>query len=210
MVTETREPTFDPIPANGSGQIKPPRELSQSPAAIRARANRANAKKSGARPTTRKATTRTRKGPTSLAPEIGAFLSLVNGALIVSPLGTRPIEAIDDPSVTPTKIGDELDAVEINALASAIDAQCKRSPRFRKIVERFLGAGSGGTLVMVAGLIAARRAARHGILPREIDLQAGLILSADVSQLANMAGPNPSTDPDTGETVPDRSVSADE
>lgn len=145
-------------------------------------------------------------GPRSLRPEIGAFLMLVNSALIMSPIGTRPVQAITDPTVTPERIGYELDAAEIDALASALDAQCKRSPRFRKYVETMLSAGSGGALVTVVGIIAARRASRAGILPPMLDPMLGLALAGDgIGALVNMEPPKepaPMHDAETGETIP--------
>lgn len=173
--------------------------------------NKRDREKRAGRPQTVTPRKRTTRGPRSLAPEISAFLTLANGILIVSPLGTRPVEAITNPTIEPTHLGDELDAVEIAALASAIDAEARRSPRFRRYVERVLGGASGGTLLTVLGLVGARRAARHGILPANVDLMAGVILSADVATLANMA-PAPADpgsdgpDPETGETAPDRSA----
>lgn len=212
-------PVFDPIDAGSLAQdpITPQRRgrkgrtLSSHPSAVRAREARARAKAGTApdrRPAKRKATSSRPRTAKSLAPEISAFLALVNGIVIVSPLGTRPVEAITDPNVIPERRGDELDAIEIAALASAIDAQCRRSPRFRKYVEGVLTAGSGGTLITVLGLIAARRASRHGVLPENVDLMAGIILSADIDALAAMAPATatPETDPQTGETAPDRGV----
>lgn len=207
-------PAFEPIDARELQEPIPldkgKRSLSTNPAAVRARELRA-ARKAGTAPDRkarrRKTATRAR-GPKSLAPEIGAFLALVNGIVIVSPLGTRPVEAITDPAITPERVGDELDAAEIGALASAIDAQCRRSPRFRKYVEGVLTAGSGGTLVTVLALIAARRAARHGLIPAHIDAMGGMILAADMGALADMVPTvsEPEVDPDTGETAPDRFV----
>lgn len=142
-----------------------------------------------------------------LKEEIAAFLTLVNSVVVVSPLGTRPVEAIGDPSVTPTRIGDELDSFEIAALAAAISRQCDRSPTFRKYVERALSVGSGGTLLTTIGIIAARRAARHGVLPSHIDPMLGIMLaSGGVEALADMPTPAaPTPPPATGEIVPDRS-----
>lgn len=206
MVAETLSP-FDAIPTTDIGApARKPRELSQSPAAIKARAQRARAKGNEPRRKVGRPRKTPGRAPKSLAPEIGAFLALVNGIVIASPLGTRPVEAILDPAVMPTRVGDELDAVEINALASALDAQCRRSPRFRRYVEMALGAGSGGTLITVLGLIVARRAARHGILPENVDMMAGMVLSADIESIAAMTPDKPTTDPDTGENVPDRSA----
>lgn len=193
------KPLQDPIPLDGK---KGKRPLSDNPAARRAREYRAR-KAEGAKP---KRKPSRRPSTRSLAPEIGAVLALVNGMVIASPLGTRPIEAITDPNVQPTRIGDELDAAEIAALSSAIDAQCRRSPRFRRIIEGMLGTASGGTLVTVIALIAARRAARHGMLPANVDLMAGMVLQADVEAIANASKVQPDTTPDpvTGETAPDR------
>jgi hypothetical protein len=213
---ESLSPVFEPLDAGALAQepIAPERRgrkgrvLSQHPSAVRAREARARAKAGGGadRRARRKPSTAPRRGPKSLAPEIAAFLALVNGIVIVSPLGTRPVEAITDVNVEATRVGDELDAVEIAALAASIDAQCRRSPRFRKYVEGVLNAGSGGTLVTVIALIAARRAARHGIIPENIDAMGGLILAADVGALADMTPPRtePDADPQTGEVAPDR------
>lgn len=206
----TEAPPFDAIPL-GSLEREPlpldarrnSRVLSSDPRNVAARKRRASKPKGAPK----RRTTTARRKPVSLAPEIGALLALVNGAIIASPLGTRPVQAITDPNIAAERIGDELDGAEIAALASAIDAQCKRSPRFRKVVEGFLGAGSGGTLIAVVGLIAVRRMARHGVLPPHLDFTAGMVLSADVGALADMADAAvETTDPDTGETVPDRSA----
>lgn len=145
------------------------------------------------------------RGPKSLRPEIAALLTMANSILVMSPLGTRPLEAITDPTVEPTRVGDELDAGEINALASAIDAQCQRSPRFRKYVETVLGAGSGGALITTLAMIATRRAARHGIAPPMLDPMLGMILNGDgIEALTSMQPPAPQSVPDavTGETDP--------
>lgn len=145
-------------------------------------------------------------GPRSLRAEIGALLTLVNTAMIMSPVGTRPVQAITDPAIPLTRIGYELDAGEIDALAGALDAQCKRSPRFRRYVETFLSAGSGGALFTVVGIIAARRASRAGILPPMLDPMLGLALAGDgIGAIVNMepAAATPTgPDPETGETPP--------
>lgn len=152
----------------------------------------------------RSTSTRTR-GPKSLRPEIGALLTMANSVIVMSPLGTRPLEAMTDPNVEPTRVGDELDAGEISALASAIDAQCQRSPRFRKYVEAMLGAGSGGALITTLAMIATRRASRHGIAPPMLDPMLGMILNGDgIEALTSMQPPAPQSVPDavTGETDP--------
>jgi hypothetical protein len=75
--------------------------------------------------------------------------------------------------------GDALDGPEIEALAKAIDAQCKQSPAFRKYVTLALEVTSGGQLVGVLGIIGARRLSRHGILlPKEADAMLGGMLGS--------------------------------
>lgn len=85
--------------------------------------------------------------------QIGATLTIINLMLISVP-GLRE---------------DSLDVVEITALAKSIDLQCKTSPRFAKYVDTMLSAGSGAGLLGVCLLIAARRAARHDLIPRDFD-----------------------------------------
>lgn len=89
--------------------------------------------------------------------------------------------------------GDALDKAEIIALSKAIDAQCQSSPQFRKYVEAALTATSGGGLIVVVGMIGARRLARHGILlPQAADDQIGAVLSGDLSMLSQL----PVTEPE--------------
>jgi len=205
------EPTFDAIDAEALQVAIPKgkgRKLSDHPRAVQARDQRARSKGDApGKPTSKRAQrapTRAR-GARSLRPEIGALLVMVNTAIIMSPLGTRPIEAIADSSVPTQRLGDELDAAEIDALAGAIDAQCRRSPRFRHIIEGMLTAGSGGALVTIVGMIAARRAARHGILPPMLDPMLGMAMSGEgIGMLANMEPPTPAPAPDpvTGEREP--------
>lgn len=184
-----RPPRIDP--ATGE-----PPKLSQSPAAIRARKARARARTKPTR----------RAGPRSLRAELVGFLSLVNSLVLMTPLGTRPIAALTDPTIEPERVGDELDTAEIDALASAIDAQCQRSPRVRRVVERFLAAGAGGQLVGIVGIIVTRRAARHGALPAIVDPMLGAMLAGgDLSAaLSFVPTPEPDRAPDieTGETPP--------
>jgi hypothetical protein len=203
----TADPIFEPIPTAEIATPlpkRPGRAPALNPDGTRKHPPRPAGNRRGKTP--RKPSASRPRTPKSLAPVIGAFLALINGAVIVSPLGTRPVVAITDPNVIPERIGDELDAVEIAALASAIDAQCRRSPRFRKYVESALSAGSGGTLITVIGLIAARRLARHGVLPANIDIMGGIVLSADLDSLASIMPAPATTDAETGETVPDRSA----
>lgn len=71
-----------------------------------------------------------------------------------------------------------MDEAEIDALASALDAQAKGSPRFRAMLTNALAVSSGGQLLGVCAIIGARRAARHGIIPMEMDAQLGMMLGA--------------------------------
>lgn len=201
------EPLFETIEDRIAAQdpIPTPKRRGRPPKIDPLTGERATpARKRGPRKPSAPTRKRAPRGPRSLRPEIGAALTMLNAVLIVSPLGTRPVEAIGDPAIMPERIGDELDAAEIDALASAIDAQCKRSPRFRAYVESVLTVGSGGTLLTVLAIIAARRAARHGILPAQVDMIGGMALSSDIGALANIEPVPPSTapDPDTGETPP--------
>ena len=87
-------------------------------------------------------------------PRAGKSLETQLGASLV--MANLPLLMLD-----PT---DALDEAEIKALAKAIDAQCKTSPRFRKYVMAALEVTSGGQLVTTVGIIGLRRLARHGIL----------------------------------------------
>lgn len=163
------------------------------------------------KPTRRKAPTRPRTR--SLKPEIASFLTLANQLILMSPIGTRPIVATVDPTIPVERVGDELDAAEIAALAAALDAQAQRSPRFRKYLERVLGVGASGQLVGVLGIIATRRAARHGFAPPLLDPLLGAQLAGGtLDTLGDFVGvetrDDPADDADaaTGETPPDRAV----
>lgn len=201
-------PTFAPIDAadlqQGIPKGKPGRKLSDHPRAVQARAQRAKAKGQGPQRAPRKPSSRARTGK-SLRPEIGALLTMANALIVMSPVGTRPVEAITDINVPTERLGYELDAAEIDALAGAIDAQCRRSPRFRKVIEGMLTASAGGALVTVVGMIAARRMARAGILPPMLDPMLGLALSGDnLGALMDVqpSEPAPPPDPVTGEREP--------
>jgi hypothetical protein len=160
---------------------------------------------------TRRATTPRKPSTRSLKPEISAFLTLANQLVLMSPLGTRPFLAATDPNIPAEKVGDELDAAEIAALAAALDAQAMRSPRFRKYLERALGVGASGQLFGVLGIIAVRRAARHGIAPPLLDVALGAQLAG--MPIEEFPAPEPEHDatPDatTGEIAPDRSIDFD-
>lgn len=83
--------------------------------------------------------------------------------------------------VIPPLANDRLDEAEIAALAKAIDAEAKRSVRFRKMLEGALAVTSGGQLLGIVMIIMARRASRHGILPPEADGQLGAMLGASLA-----------------------------
>lgn len=101
----------------------------------------------------------------SLEVQIGATLTVINLMLISVP-------RIRD---------DALDGNEIQALAKAIDLQCKTSPRFKKYVEAMLSAGSGAGLLGVCLMIGARRAARHDMIPRDFDTAFGSLLAGTLA-----------------------------
>jgi hypothetical protein len=83
-------------------------------------------------------------------------------------------------SIPPLAV-DALSQDEITALARAIDQQCRQSPRFRKYVEAMLATGSGAGLIGVVIMIGARRAARHGMLPPDMDGLLGTMIAQTVS-----------------------------
>lgn len=127
--------------------------------------------------------------PRSLENQIGALLMTVNVVVMMVP----PLR------------NDALDTAEVTALAKAMDAQCQQSPRFRKYVEAMLAAGSGGQLLGVVAIIAARRAARHGLAPSEIDPMLGAMLAGNTDSIGAMYTPPEAPsgpDPVTGEHPP--------
>lgn len=198
--------------------------LSESPGAKRARERRAAIKNGTATPRRAGAkrprnAPRTPRTPKTLYPEIAAFLTLVNTGITMTPLGSRheptgkiemmelaPNVSIPFPEMRMTKLGDELDDMEIAHLAKAIDAQAMRSPRFKKYVEMVLGAGAGFGILAIVGMIAGRRASRHGIIDPSLDAKLGAMLNGDISSLANFV-PTPQVDvtphPETGEIAPE-------
>jgi hypothetical protein len=205
------EPLVESIPSDelaSSGGRR--RILSDNPAAKAARDRRAAQKAAGGSKPRRgpaKRSPRTRSATKSLASEISASLSMLNMIVVMTPLGSRV--HLDEATGEPVydRVGDELDEGEIALLAQSLDAQCQRSPKFRKQVERFLGIGAGGSLIAVLGMIAARRASRHGILPPEIDAGLGAIMvGGDLSALSSFVpSDTPAPDaviPETGERPP--------
>ncbi len=90
---------------------------------------------------------------------------------------------------------DALDMAEITALSKAIDAQCQSSPTFRKYVQMAIDGTSGGGLIVIVGMIGARRLARHGILlPKAADAQIGAVLSGDLGALTTPTEPDTATE----------------
>lgn len=99
------------------------------------------------RPPDRSAPKRAKRTPAprrSLRKQIDQLVTLLNMPLVI---------------VAPR---DALDPVEQGALVEAIDQQAQSSPRFHKALESLLSVTAGGSLPIVAGIIVARRAARHG------------------------------------------------
>lgn len=136
----------------------------------------------------------------------GTFGKTSHSAMAFIDIG--PINADGIPTLTDygvqIKLGDELDSAEIELLAKAINAQAERSPRFRKAIERMLGVGAGGQLITAIGMIAARRAARHGLAPAYLDPAIGaMIAGGDLSALAGFTPtPDAETRNDGGELPP--------
>lgn len=102
--------------------------------------------------------------------KIGGLLTMFNMALQMTPLRS-----------------DALDALEIEALAKSLDEEARKSPTFAKYLDVALGVGGAGGLWSVLGLVAMRRAARHGVLPPMFDGQAAMLL-----QLASRSNTAPS------------------
>jgi len=78
--------------------------------------------------------------------------------------------------LAPVLKGDVMDDTEILALAKAVDEQARKSPRFRKAIDRALVAVGGTGLIGVCVVIAARRASRHGVISADWDEKLGLAL----------------------------------
>lgn len=84
----------------------------------------------------------------SLRTEIDGFVAFTNSILAI---------------VAPR---DALDPIELAALVHAIDEETKTNPRFRRGLEALLSVTSGGSLMMVVAIIAARRVGRHAPIGR--------------------------------------------
>lgn len=221
MVIETPD-LIDSVPTDELGR-RGGRVLSQSPAAVRARDLRARVKAEGGGAPKRRGRppggkSRMPRTPKSLYPEIVAFLTMTNTLVTLTPLGSKyePTGKVDTielapgfyvpmPEMRQISLGDELDQMEIAHLAKSLDAQCQRSPRFKKYVETFLGVAAGGGILTIVAMIVARRAARHGIIDPSLDVTFGRAMQGDLSALAEFApSPPPDQTPDngTGEVAP--------
>lgn len=114
-----------------------------------------------------------RRGHTSLETQIGALLFTVNMPIML-------VSSID-----------ALDPVEIQALAHAIDQECQRNARFRKIVEQAIAVQGGTSLVLVVAAIAGRRVLRHNIItvPDPLSNEAVDAMLGGVVSMASGKGP---------------------
>lgn len=119
-------------------------------------------------------------GRRDLKSEVSGFLFTMNMALAMIP---------------PLRV-DVLDVVEIDALSTAIVEEAKRSARFAKMVDSMLKVTGGAGLFGIVFIIGARRAARHGILPPETDMQLGMLLSMSLDKSSIVPPPpvNPNAD----------------
>lgn len=97
----------------------------------------------------------------SLKKQISGMLMTINLALIMIPPTRR----------------DVLDMTEIDALATALDEQAKQSVPFNRALRAALRTGTGGSLIGIVAIVGARRAARHGMLPQEVDQELGALLA---------------------------------
>ncbi len=68
--------------------------------------------------------------------------------------------------------------VEIDLLATSLDDQARKSPKFRKALEGALTASGSAGLISIVAMIGARRASRHGMLPAEIDRELGNLMAS--------------------------------
>lgn len=119
-----------------------------------------------------------RRGTTgSLRTQIGGMLVTVN----------MPIQIISSKNA--------LDAVEIDALAKALDEECQRNARFRKYMEQMLAVQGGTSLILVVAAIAGRRVIRNNLVdvPKEVggNEAADAIIGGFISMTAGNGPINP-------------------
>lgn len=108
----------------------------------------------------------------SLKVKIGAMLQLFNMTFFFLPDAFK---------------GDALDAAEIEALSDALDKQAQKSDFVYKTLDMVISGGDSAQLLWVVGIIAARRFARHGLIPAEIDAASGFLINMDPTMLGEMA-----------------------
>lgn len=227
MVDEIESVSLDELNGTARGR----RILSETPAAKKARERRAAIKAGTVTPKERGSRraakprgggrSRTPQTPKTLYPEIAAALSMGNMIIAFTPFASKyeptgvivqyeaaPGISFPMPEQRMTKLGDELDEMEIANLAAALDRQCQRSPRFKKYVEMVLNGVAGGGILTILGMIAARRASRHGILNPTLDGKLGAMMAGDVSAIAGFMSDAESgtidetPNPETGERAP--------
>lgn len=226
------EPLIESVPLDDlSGDDAAPRRRGRRPMTPEEKAarnerdrNRRASRGGSTRSRTSRPSSPRRSSPKSLYPEIVAALTVTNTVLSLTPLGSSyeatgaintievaPGLSVPMPELRLTKLGDELDDAEIMQLAVALDRQCQRSPRFRRYVELVLSGVSGGGILGIVAMIAARRAARHGIIDPSYDARLGAMLTGDISALASITPPpDPNaTIPETGEQPPRREAGDD-
>lgn len=121
----------------------------------------------------------------SLEPQIRAFLTQINFVAMVIPQVRE----------------DRLDDAEIALVAQSIDEQCRTSPRFRKYIEGMLAAGSSAGLISVVAMIVARRAARHNIIPNELDNAIGTMMASQTGKNIIVPAPPSEPEPELEETL---------
>jgi hypothetical protein len=120
----------------------------------------------------------------SLETQIGAFLLTVNAPFMLF----MPQDALEH--------------VEIEALAHAIDEECQRNDRFRKMVERALAVQGGTSLLLVVAAIAGRRVVRHRLVtvPDPIGNEGADAALGQIIAMTTGKGPNLSVMPDVAAT----------
>jgi hypothetical protein len=93
---------------------------------------------------------------------------------------------------------DSLDHTEIEALAHALDEECQRNARFRKMVERALAVQGGTSLILVVAAIAGRRVVRHNLItvPEPIGNAGADAALGQIISMTTGKGPNLSVMPE--------------
>lgn len=120
-----------------------------------------------------------RRGRTSgsLRTQIGGMLLFVN----------MPISILSSKNA--------LDAVEIDALAKALDEECQRNARFRKYVEQMLAVQGGTSLIFVTLAIAGRRVVRNNLVTVPAEIGSNETADAMIGGIISMMGGNGPVNP---------------